>query len=142
MVSHRIYSFWAKGKTFLNSKIYKIISWFITFNFINITWIFFRSENLQGAINLLKSMFGIVWVELPLKFYKASEVLKTIGGNDKFVGFLIISFILCLVLKNSIELTHNFRANFLNALLAMILLYTAILSLISTPYVEFIYFNF
>ncbi|EAH6258015.1 MBOAT family protein, partial [Campylobacter jejuni] len=68
MISHRIYSFWAKGKTFLNSKIYKIISWFITFNFINIAWIFFRSENLQGAINLLKSMFGVIWVELPLKF--------------------------------------------------------------------------
>ncbi|MCW1618827.1 hypothetical protein OLT89_02705 [Campylobacter jejuni] len=75
MISHRIYSFWAKGKTFLNSKIYKIISWFITFNFINIAWIFFRSENLQGAINLLKSMFGVIWVELPLKF-KAGLLFK------------------------------------------------------------------
>ncbi|WP_238700405.1 MBOAT family O-acyltransferase, partial [Helicobacter jaachi] len=37
---------------------YKALCLLLTFNFINIAWIFFRSENVQGAINLLKGMFG------------------------------------------------------------------------------------
>ncbi|EPO1958326.1 MBOAT family O-acyltransferase [Campylobacter jejuni] len=141
MISHRIYSFWAKGKTFLNSKIYKIISWFITFNFINIAWIFFRSENLQGAINLLKSMFGVIWVELPLKF-KAGLLFKKIGGNDTMVGFILVSFILCICFKNSINMLQDFKSSFKNSLIVMFLFYIALITLIATPYTEFIYFNF
>ncbi|HEG0496236.1 TPA: MBOAT family protein [Campylobacter jejuni] len=142
MVSHRIYSFWAKGKTFLNSKIYKIISWFITFNFINITWIFFRSENLQGAINLLKSMFGIVWVELPIRWHLTRATLERIHGNNETLFFTIIAFILCLCLKNSMQMLNNFKPNIKNSIITMLLLYIAILTLISIPYTEFIYFNF
>ncbi|WP_281271193.1 MBOAT family O-acyltransferase, partial [Helicobacter didelphidarum] len=44
---------------FLESKTYKILCWILTFNFVNIAWIFFRAENLDTAISLLKSMFGI-----------------------------------------------------------------------------------
>ncbi|TKX31432.1 MBOAT family O-acyltransferase [Campylobacter aviculae] len=142
MVSHRIYSFYIDGKKFLNSKIYKFLAWFITFNFINITWIFFRSENLTGAINLLKSMFGIVWVELPHKFYKAPDVLKTIGGNDKTIGFFIVAFILCLVFKNSIDKTQNLKINYKSAIFTAFLIFVALTTLIYAPYVEFIYFNF
>lgn len=142
MVSHRIYSFWVDGKAFINTKIYKLFAWFLTFNFINISWIFFRSENLIGAINLLKGMFGIVWVELPTKWYQAPHALATIKGNDKTIIFLVISFILCLCFKNSIILCQNFKTNYKYALATMILLYIAIFTLFSTPYVEFIYFNF
>nr|WP_281267872.1 MBOAT family O-acyltransferase [Helicobacter valdiviensis] len=142
MVAHRIYSFYVRGKSFLDSKIYKIFAWFITFNFINIAWIFFRSENLTGAINLLKGMFGVMWVELPTKWYQAPHALKTISGNDKTITFLIVSLLICLCFKNSITLCENFKANYKYAFATMILFYISIFTLFSTPYVEFIYFNF
>lgn len=142
MVSHRIYSFWVSGKSFLNSKIYKVFAWLLTFNFINIAWIFFRSENLSGAMNILKAMFGITWVELPLKFYKAPEVLRNISGNDKMVGFILISFIICLCFRNSIHMLNRFKPNIKNFIIIMLLFYIALITLGVTPYTEFIYFNF
>ncbi|EAH8788033.1 MBOAT family protein [Campylobacter jejuni] len=141
MVIHRIYSFWANGKNFLNSKIYKIFAWFITFNFINITWVFFRSENLSGAISILKAMFGITWVELPYKF-KAGLLFKKIDGNDKMVGFILVSFIICLCLRNSTQMLDNFKPNIKNSFIVMFLFYIALITLCATPYTEFIYFNF
>ncbi|STQ85749.1 hypothetical protein [Helicobacter muridarum] len=62
-------------RNFTQGRFYKVLCWFITFNFINIAWIFFRSENVQGAFNLLKGMFGIIWVELPLKTHHMPKLL-------------------------------------------------------------------
>ncbi|EAI8831755.1 MBOAT family protein [Campylobacter coli] len=142
MVIHRIYSFWANGKNFLNSKIYKIFAWFITFNFINITWVFFRSENLSGAISILKAMFGITWVELPIRWHLTRALLERIQGSNETLFFTIITFILCLYCNNSIQMLNNFKPNIKNSIITMLLLYIAILTLVSAPYVEFIYFNF
>lgn len=143
MVLHRIYSFWAKGQKFLKLKSYKIFAWFLTFNFINIAWIFFRSENLQGAINLLKSMFGVVWVELPFKWYtRMSYTLESIGGRNETLFSIIIAFVLCLACKNSIEQSENFSPNFKTMLFVTLLLIFSFFTLAAIPYVEFIYFNF
>ncbi|WP_410514753.1 MBOAT family O-acyltransferase [Paenibacillus sp. BR2-3] len=35
------------------------LSWVITFIFLNVTWVFFRAENMKQAERLLKGMFGI-----------------------------------------------------------------------------------
>ncbi len=142
MVIHRIYSFWSNGKKFLNSKIYKIFAWFITFNFINIAWVFFRSENLSGAISILKAMFGITWVELPIKWHLTRALLERIQGSNETLFFTIIAFILCLYCNNSIQMLNNFKPNIKNSIITMLLLYIAILTLVSVPYTEFIYFNF
>lgn len=142
MVIHRIYSFWTNGKNFLNSKIYKIFAWFITFNFINIAWVFFRSENLSGAISILKAMFGITWVELPIKWHLTRALLERIQGSNETLFFTIITFILCLYCNNSMQMLNNFKPNIKNSIITMLLLYIAILTLVSVPYTEFIYFNF
>ena len=142
MILHRIYSFWVEGRKFLENKIYRILAWFLTFNFINIAWIFFRSENLQGAINLLKSMFGVVWVELPFKWHRMRESLENISGSNETLIFIIIAFVLCLVCKNSIELNKNFTPNKKTMVFVSLLLVISLFTLVAIPYVEFIYFNF
>ena len=142
MILHRIYSFWVEGRKFLENKIYRILAWFLTFNFINIAWIFFRSENLQGAINLLKSMFGVVWVELPFKWHRMRESLENISGSNETLIFIIIAFVLCLVCKNSIELNKNFTPNKKTMVFVSLLLVISLFTLAAIPYVEFIYFNF
>ena len=146
MCLHYIYSSSIESKnlrksTFLQSRIYHIFCWILTFNFINVSWIFFRSENISGALNLLKSMFGIVWVELPQKWWCIGELLATIDGKDKCVIFVIIAFVV-LYCKNSIEMLKSFKANIWNAATTALFLFLSILLLVSEPYTEFIYFNF
>lgn len=34
-----------------------LLAWFITFNFVNITWVFFRAENIESAVRVLRGMF-------------------------------------------------------------------------------------
>lgn len=142
MVIHRIYQYFDISLRYANSKIYKIFCWFITFNFINISWIFFRSQNIDCALNLLKGMFGIVWVELPDKARHIPKLLLNIDGRNETLFFIIIAFIITLSCKNSIEFLNRFNPNLKNAIFAGLLLYIALITLSITPYTEFIYFNF
>ncbi len=50
LVVHRL---WQK----LGFKMNTFLAWFITFNFINIAWVFFRAVNFESAIKVLKGMF-------------------------------------------------------------------------------------
>ncbi len=49
----------------LGFKLNKYLAWFITFNFINITWIFFRAKDLASAEKVLSGMFGFGGIALP-----------------------------------------------------------------------------
>ncbi|MCR6577708.1 MBOAT family protein [Campylobacter insulaenigrae] len=142
MVFHKSYIFLITNVKFKENITYKIFAWFITFNFINITWIFFRSENIQGAIKLLKAMFGVTWVELPLKWHRMKESLMQINGSNETLFYIAICIILCLGFKNSIESLENFKPSYKNSLLVMFFLYVALITLSVVPYTEFIYFNF
>ena len=129
---------------FTQSKIYKILAWLITFNFINIAWIFFRAENLSGAVNLLKGMFGIVWVDLPQKAYKANQLLKSIDGTDRTFAYIIIAIIVCLVYRNSFEILKRFdRFTLLKSAFATILIIASFSTMLfANRKIEFLYFNF
>ena len=127
---------------FTQSKIYKILAWLITFNFINIAWIFFRAENLIGAVNLLKGMFGIVWVDLPQKAYKANQLLKSIDGTDRTFAYILIAIVVCLACRNSFEKLQNFSPTWLNTLFITTITTIALFSLLASEYTPFLYFNF
>lgn len=148
MCAHRIYGFTLERfqlqkKSFLQSRIYKVFCWILTFNFLNITWIFFRSENVQGAIQLLKGMFGITWVELPYHFYsRMKSTLEQIGGANTTIFFIILALVVCLRVGNSVKRLEEFKPNLYNTILASIFFYFSLFTLASTPYTEFIYFNF
>ncbi len=142
MMLHRIYTFIISNAEFKENIIYKIFAWFVTFNFINLAWIFFRSENIQGAINLLKAMFGITWIKLPIKWHIMKESLAQISGSNETLLYIFICIILCVGFKNSIEKLENFKPSYKNSLLIMFLLYIALITLGVVPYTEFIYFNF
>ena len=130
------------AKGFRQSRFYKILCWFITFNFINITWVFFRAENLQGAFNLLKGMFGIAWVELPHNARLIPHFLAAIQGRNDTLIYIILAFIICLSFKNSFSYVKQFRLNIFTFVATMLILYTAIISICIKPYEPFLYFNF
>ena len=154
---------------FTQTRFYKILCWFITFNFINIAWIFFHAENLNGALNLIKGMFGVVWIDLPQKWHRMSETLAQIGGRNDTIFYIVIAFIVCLTLKNSFEMLKNFDTQYLRFrfslrifskkiylkggavwtrfVLTIALFYIAIWAMLSNildsnAYTPFLYFNF
>ncbi|RXK07215.1 MBOAT family O-acyltransferase [Halarcobacter bivalviorum] len=112
-------------------KLPKIIAWFITFNFVNIAWVFFRAKEWEDAIKVLKAMFGfsnIIWQNLYLmqSFY------------------VILGFVLIILFRNSNELFKKFKPVYLY--FSFILFIFSILQLnnfmISGNNSEFLYFNF
>ena len=112
-------NFAASYLKFTHSKFYAFLSWFLTFNFIRLAWIFFRAENLQGALNLLKGMFGVVWVELPSKWHRMPETLAQIGGRNDTIFYILIAILVCVFAKNSVQITRNFRSNALKFSLSL-----------------------
>ncbi|MFY4861150.1 MBOAT family O-acyltransferase, partial [Aliarcobacter butzleri] len=91
-----IHRFWQS----LGFRMNKILAWFITFNFINITWIFFRAKDFESAMKVLGSMFSFDNVVFEIK-----KIFVNIGSNDskEIIIWIIISFILVLFFSNSME---------------------------------------
>ena len=139
-----IHRFWQS----LGFKMNKILAWFITFNFINITWIFFRAKDFDSAMKVLGSMFSLDNVVLPnslsdkLAFLDTEfgEVYLYSDGGTKETIWLILVLILVLIFKNSMEYRNKFKPNILYGFLFLILILTSILNL--TKVSEFLYFNF
>jgi D-alanyl-lipoteichoic acid acyltransferase DltB (MBOAT superfamily) len=142
LVIHRL---WSQLKFKLN----RFLAWFITFNFINISWVFFRAKEWDDAMKVLGAMFGgepifSYWL---LKKFPALEDHLTFGkhfeniedGND-IALWLIIGFIVILLFKNSGHYLSNFKPTTFNLLIFLLLSISAILHL--THVSEFLYFNF
>jgi hypothetical protein len=115
----------------------KILAWFITFNFINITWIFFRAKEWDDAIKVLSGMFGVYNIGNIREIIKFGDVAK--------IDFLLI--LICFIIafssfyfKNS---TQNIKKITISNKLAI---YSALLFSISVLYLtkisQFLYFNF
>ena len=99
----------------INLKISYFISWFITLNYVNFTLIFFRSENINQSIAIVKSMLGLNKIILPgsLKTLIGSSLDKNIEfgtylynlGTDSFLFYyLILSGVIIFLFKNTNQL--------------------------------------
>nr|WP_321266210.1 MBOAT family O-acyltransferase [uncultured Sulfurimonas sp.] len=144
LVIHRVYKK-------LNFTMNSILAWFITFNFINISWVFFRAKEFEDAIKVLSGMFGFSGVMLPEKWsdllsflsqynIEFGTVFQSISGKDKTITFIILAFILVLYFKNSTQYRDNFKTTYKNFIFTLILFLTSV-SMFSQVS-EFLYFNF
>lgn len=140
LITHR---FWRK----LNIAIPKILAWFITFNFVNIAWVFFRAETWADALKVLRGMVGLNGVVLPNTWANKLTIFSPhnfgvyqITDIKNAVIFILIGFFITLTLRNSIELKDSFKPNFLYLILASLLAIAAFTQL--TGVSEFLYFNF
>ena len=141
-----IHRFWQT----LGFKLPKVLAWFITFNFINIAWIFFRAKEWDDAIKVLSAMFSLDYVVLPNNLYKALSFLSEYGvefgrfanmlDRGKAMGFIVFAFILVLLFKNSMQKLHRLEFNYKAALFSSLVFITGFLSLNKVS--EFLYFNF
>ena len=82
-------------------RVNKYLACFLTFNYINFTFVFFRSDNLDNSINILKGMFGLKGFE----FNYFSE--------DKIYILLILftAIIITFFFKNTNYLIEKFNSD-------------------------------
>jgi alginate O-acetyltransferase complex protein AlgI len=112
----------------LNINIGKIAAWFITFNFINITWIFFRAKEWNDAIKVLFGMFS---------------VSTDIGSiNLISVLFIVLAIIVTIFFKNTNELEKKIKIGFVASLGVSFVLFISITVLLIRRSSEFLYFQF
>ena len=109
-----------------------VLAWFITFNFINIAWVFFRAKEFDDAIKVLSGMFGLSGVS----FY-----------HELSMTYILIGFVITLGLYNVSELVGKKTFGKYTFFITSVLFVFALLQMfnitISSDKVsEFLYFNF
>ena len=152
LVIHRA---WSK----LGFKLWTWLAWLITFNFVNIAWVFFRAKEWDDAVKVLGSMFSLDNIVLPNQLASKLAFLGNYGVE--FGGFianiqgdyftpvwLIAGFIFILVFKNSLKLIkyddiHNkYILTKREAIYFGFLFLVSIFNIYTSSHTEFIYFNF
>ncbi len=122
LVIHRA---WSK----LQIKMPLLLAWFLTFNFINIAWVFFRAKEWDDAIKVLRGMFGLSGIGIRLN---SLEILA-----------LIIGFFILLACKNSTYYYHKkFTFNKKEMAIMIVFFTISILAIRLRNSSEFLYFNF
>jgi len=131
-------------------KMNSILAWFITFNFINITWIFFRAKDWDAAKNILSAMSaGNVVFPLGgffdhychLGFFIFSDSWITNINADKYIfWYLVLAIGITFFFRNSHELLQQMKLNTIS-LVFFIIIFIVSFSHLSGVH-EFLYFNF
>lgn len=128
-------------------KIPIFLAWFITFNAIVISWVFFRANSLSDAINIVQAMLGMKQIVLPSGYQNLLQGLSQFGvefaanipywRNPK----VVIVLLLCVtLLPNTQQIMKRFRPNWWWAVGISVI---ATFSLFSMNRVsEFLYFQF
>ena len=130
---------------------HRYLAWFITFNFVNIAWVFFRAKEWSEAKKVLWGMVGGNGVMVSDKtLYKLSFLRDFIASNPQNFGRLqfgtsafvwsIVGIFVVARLQNSTDMASRFSPSYKNLLfISAIIIYTMFdMNKIS----EFLYFNF
>lgn len=141
---HRV---WTK----LGFKMWTWLAWFITFNFVNVAWIFFRAKEWEDAIKVLMGMVGLNGIVLAEKYnlifsfltnygITFDRVTENIGDGSKSLIWILFGIFFILFFKNSMEKSEKFKINIKTLFITLIYFLSSILSLNQIS--EFLYFNF
>jgi len=134
----------------LGFKIWTWLAWLITFNFVNIAWVFFRAKEWDDAVKVLSGMVGLSSITVANKFKKYldsydwitfGQVTQHIGAGSKILTWVIVGFIIVLLLKNSNSYLKVKMNIWLIIISSILFSYSVFLSLVSSSQV-FLYFNF
>lgn len=98
----------------------RMIAWLVTFNFVNIAWVFFRAKTWNDAMRVLKGMAGLTGIVLPeewarnlhslanhgIQFMPWKNVME--GSRDSWL-FILGALTICLFFRNSNEMAGRFK---------------------------------
>jgi D-alanyl-lipoteichoic acid acyltransferase DltB (MBOAT superfamily) len=111
-------------------KMSKFLAWFLTFNFVNVTWVFFRAKSFDDALKVLGGMMNFGY------FYTPGSLVLQWTSVAWIVVFLAVVF----WAKNSNQLTEAFRPSVISLVAIIVCFFLSFWSL--NNFSEFIYFNF
>lgn len=130
----------------------KLAAWFITFNFINVAWVFFRAESTERALKILKEMF---FFSTPESFnFFIPTIAQTIEMALNFTSTFTLSNVvfLCLIMvaitvtnKNSLEIANDIaekKSHFKFFAISLFCFITGCFQMLTTESKVFLYFNF
>jgi len=140
--------YWQKK---IKIKMNRRLAWFITFNFINITFVFFRAKEWNDAAKVLESMFSLDNIVLHPLFQSKLEFLTQYGvsfggmfehilGSRWTIVMLFLAFIFIHVFKNSVEKLESLQLSYGTAIFSATTFIFGMLSFYKIS--EFLYFNF
>lgn len=129
-------------------KMNKFVGWFITMNLVNIFWVFFRATNMTDAVKVIKGMFDINNLYLPIKlkgllplnFFKYGEYNISIMNVGIQILIIFILLTIVFIQKNSYERLKKFKEKNLNMIITSLFLFISLIYLNKNS--EFLYFNF
>ena len=115
----------------------KWLAWFITFQFVNAAWVFFRAPDLKSAGRIFKGMLG-------LSGSVGMNSFISIATMDRYLYlfFLILSGVLVLFWPNSMEKSKNLSYRAASIVSIVLLVSVSLLFLNSSTPKEFLYFDF
>ncbi len=138
---------WKKRKI----KMPKFLAWFITFNFVNLSFVFFRAKGWDEAIKVFKGMFGLNGF-IPVEVYEnfsllnifrskfGKTMLAGIDGRNSTFWMMLLALLFALLLKNSNELTKEFKPSWRTFAFVIIISFYTLLNMGKVS--EFLYFQF
>ncbi len=147
MITHRL---WKEAGFVMQ----KQLAWFLTFLFVNVTWVFFRSENLNQAGFVLHQMFAFTSFTIEFNYSSLIEIIKSnaiwlieLPVKNNFASFSTL--LSCISLLFLLEFyKKDEKTLFVNNVIANKLYLTPFLLVISIWFMsvetveKFIYFNF
>ncbi|MEH6456379.1 MAG: MBOAT family O-acyltransferase [Cocleimonas sp.] len=114
-------------------------SWFLTFNFVNVAWVFFRAESWDGAMRVLAGMFHFGNIEL-------SSFVESLSGNingqDYLFAYILLAFLFVLFLKNTMEISGGLVRNIGTLCFNVFVFVLSVYFMSMGGYTQFLYFNF
>ncbi len=134
------------------------LGWLITFNFVNLAWVFFRAENWSSAIKVLQGMLGLHpkekfefaidyvdtlsrWFNYPL-YEKLPHAYRVVNVPEQALIYCILMMPVVLWVKNNNRFIQQQSVSLKMMVLAgLVFSYSIIHSFLSTTEV-FLYFNF
>lgn len=142
---------WKKHTKKKKIKISPWPAWFITINFVNISFVFFRATSFKMALDVLQAMFGLKGIILPTQlrpflsqvapaYITFGNFLEQTRGKLYTIPVLIILCLATMKLSNTGEIRKEFDYNYKWALILAICLATSIMGISRNS--PFLYFNF
>ena len=132
----------------LRYRLSTIVAWLITFNFINITGVFFRARDLDSAFKVLKGMFGLNGVVIPEQLQRFIHIdgldygafFTNVSNQLNVFLWMLLALLLSLCCKNSTEIIDSVKYN-MGTLLFNVALFCLAMLYFNRATV-FLYFNF
>ena len=122
-----IYNFWSKTEISKKNLITNTMAKIITFLAVTLSFVLFRAESVNGAMNIIKSMIGLNGISLPSNLKNILGFLEEynlvvfedmfvnyIFGHSPFFGiiFIIILFFITLILPNTQQIMRTYNSGF------------------------------